>query len=120
MHQGHCIVDTSLSDGHIATKNGKEIVVQLLRLLCARLDLVRSFLLCLSWPLLLTALPILAAQTVLIHLEQQALLAFNPGAKTFSSITLSGTTTWIAGSLQDSGNVVLKFSMDGSVVKRGA
>ena len=42
------------------------------------------------------------------------MLAFNPGAKTFSSITMSGTTTWIAGSLQDSGNISLTFSADGS------
>lgn len=55
-----------------------------------------------------------AGQTLLNALEQQASLAFNPAGKTFSTLTLSGTTTWVAGSLQDAGTVVLKLSTDGS------
>jgi hypothetical protein len=47
-------------------------------------------------------------------MEQQAVLAFNPDAKTFSTITFSGTAAWTAGSLQDSGSVVLTASADGS------
>jgi hypothetical protein len=54
------------------------------------------------------------AQSTLTTSERAALLAFNPDAKTFSSITFSGTAAWTAGSLQDSGNVVLTASADGS------
>ena len=54
------------------------------------------------------------AQTALTPLEQHTLSSFNPAAKTFSSVTLSGATTWTAGSLQDSGSVVFKVSSDGS------
>ncbi len=86
--------------------------MQLCLVFCARL---KSFLPCLTWSLLLLPSPrILAGQTVLTPLEKQALLAFNPSAKTFSSVTMSGTTTWVAGSLQDSGNVTLTCSADGS------
>lgn len=54
------------------------------------------------------------AQSSLTPVEQQTLLAFNPDAKSFSTITFSGTAAWTAGSLQDSGNVVLTSSADGS------
>jgi hypothetical protein len=54
------------------------------------------------------------AQSTLTPMEQQAVLAFNPNAKTFSTLTFSGTAAWTAGSLQDSGNVVLTASADGS------
>jgi hypothetical protein len=54
------------------------------------------------------------AQSTLTTSEQAALHAFNPDAKTFSSLTFSGTAAWTAGSLQDSGNVVLTASADGS------
>jgi len=55
-----------------------------------------------------------AQSTTLTAGEQQALLAFNPTAKVFSSITFSGETVWTAGSLQDAGNVVFTASADGS------
>jgi hypothetical protein len=54
------------------------------------------------------------AQSTLTTTEQAALNAFNPDAKTFSTLTFSGTAAWTAGSLQDSGNVVLTASADGS------
>lgn len=54
------------------------------------------------------------AQSTLTTSEQAALLAFNPEAKAFSKLTFSGTAAWTAGSLQDSGNVVLTASADGS------
>jgi len=54
------------------------------------------------------------AQSTLTPMEQQAVLAFNPDAKTFSTLTFTGTAAWTAGSLQDSGNVVLTASADGS------
>jgi hypothetical protein len=62
------------------------------------------------------AVPISAsAQSVtLTAVEQKALTAFNPNAKAFSSITLSGATVWTAGSLQDAGNIEFKASTDGS------
>lgn len=81
---------------------------------CSSFFVRKALLLCLIGFLLTATLPGLEAQTVLTPLEQTALLAFNPGAKTFASITMSGTTTWVAGLLQDSGNVTLKFSGDGS------
>ena len=82
---------------------------------CSSFCVRKAFLLCLTCFFLLIAAPhLLQAQTLLTSLEQGALLAFNPGAKTFSSITMSGTTTWVAGSLQDSGNIALTFSADGS------
>jgi hypothetical protein len=52
--------------------------------------------------------------TTLTPLEQQTLLAFNPDAKAVTSVTLTGATTWTAGSLQDTGSVILKASVDGS------
>ena len=56
-----------------------------------------------------------SAQTAtLTAVEQHALLAFNPTAKVFSSVTLSGATVWTAGSLQDAGNVVFTANADGS------
>lgn len=54
------------------------------------------------------------AQVSLTSFEQAAVQAFNPNSKTFSSVTFSGTAAWTAGSLQDSGNVVLTASADGS------
>jgi hypothetical protein len=64
--------------------------------------------------LLFTVSSVVHAQNALTPMEQQAVLAFNPNAKTFSSLTFSGTAAWTAGSLQDSGNVVLTASADGS------
>jgi hypothetical protein len=55
-----------------------------------------------------------SAQGSLTPLEQQALAASNPTSRTLSSITMSGSVSWTAGSLQDSGNVVLTASVDGS------
>jgi hypothetical protein len=63
---------------------------------------------------LLTMSVCASAQSSLTPTEQQAVLAFNPDAKTFSTITFSGTAAWTAGSLRDSGNVVLTASADGS------
>ena len=53
-------------------------------------------------------------ESTMTPMEQQAALAFNPDAKAFSKLTFSGTAAWTAGSLQDSGNVVLTASADGS------
>lgn len=55
-----------------------------------------------------------SAQVSLTPLEQQAFAAFNPSSRALSSITMSGTVSWTAGSLQDSGNVTLTASVDGS------
>ena len=54
------------------------------------------------------------AQTALTPFEQQAFQAFNPSGQTFSSITMSGSAVWTAGSLQETGSVVLKAGVDGS------
>ncbi len=55
-----------------------------------------------------------SAQVTLTPFELQSVLALNPNAKAFKTLTLSGTATWIAGSLNESGNVSLKVSTDGS------
>jgi hypothetical protein len=54
------------------------------------------------------------AQVSLTSVEQAAVQAFNPNSKTFSSITMTGNAAWTAGSFQDSGNIVLTASADGS------
>jgi hypothetical protein len=64
--------------------------------------------------LIFTVSTVAHAQSALTPMEQQAVLAFNPNAKTFSTLTFTGTAAWTAGSLQDSGNVVLTASADGS------
>ena len=58
-----------------------------------------------------------ATPKALAAFEQQALSAFNPNAKTFSSITLNGSAVWTAGSLQETGSVVLKAGVDGSTAE---
>ncbi len=55
--------------------------------------------------------------SVLTPFEKQALLAFNPGASSLVSLTMTGNATWIAGSLQESGTVMLKASADGSTAE---
>lgn len=57
------------------------------------------------------------AQVVLSAFEQQALLAFNPNAKALSSLTLTGSVVWTAGSLKENGTVVLKAGSDGSTLE---
>lgn len=55
-----------------------------------------------------------SSQVTLTPFEAQSVLAFNPNVKVFKTLTLSGTATWIAGSLNESGNVSLTASIDGS------
>ncbi len=70
------------------------------------------------WPLVLLAVLSIAgsalAQAPLTPFQQQSVLAFNPGAKPLKTLMLSGSATWIAGSLKESGDVLLKVSTDGS------
>jgi hypothetical protein len=97
------------------------IVIQLDRNFFSRLDIIRHRF---QLRLLIIFVGLLSAvgssicpayaQSALTTSEQAALLAFNPDAKTFSTLTFSGTAAWTAGSLQDSGNVVLTASADGS------
>jgi hypothetical protein len=56
----------------------------------------------------------LFAQSVLTPFEQSAVQAFNPNNKTFSSISMTGSAVWTAGSLTESGTVTLQIFSDGS------
>lgn len=54
------------------------------------------------------------AQVALTPFEQRSISAFNPNATSFKAITLSGSVSWIAGSLNESGTLSLKVSTDGA------
>ena len=74
----------------------------------------RRHLIIVLFPIVAVPIGTSAQSATLTAVEQLASLAFNPSAKVFSSITLSGATVWTAGSLQDAGNVVFTASADGS------
>ena len=67
-----------------------------------------------AWVSLAIAASFANSQNILSAFEQQALLAFNPGAKVFNSLTLRGDVVWTSGSLKEDGSVVFKAAIDGS------